>query len=139
MRDFRVTTIFDGATKIDSIYPARVYHAHLIKRMKALYTGRLMQILFLTELSRSKPTVTDYEVEVYESEKNTSTVRVSIRTGRYHLIRRHFEQIGHPVMGDPRYGRGNINTDGMKLKAMALQFRCPFKRRTINFDLKQSA
>ena len=81
-----------------------------------------------------KPAITDYEVEAYEPDKNTSTVRVSTRTGRYHQIRRHFEQIGHPVMGDPRYGRGNKNSDGMKLTAVALQFHCPFKRRTMIFE-----
>lgn len=86
-----------------------------------------------------KAAVTDYEVEAYESEKNTSTVRVFTRTGRYHQIRRHFDQIDHPVIGDPRYGSGNKNTDGMKLTAVALQFRCPFKRRTMVFDLKQLA
>jgi len=47
MRDFRVTTIFEGTTEIHSIYPALFVMRHLTKRMKALYTGRLMQILFL--------------------------------------------------------------------------------------------
>jgi acyl-CoA dehydrogenase family protein 9 len=47
MRDFRVTTIFEGTTEIHSIYPALFVMRHLTKRMKTLYTGRLMQILFL--------------------------------------------------------------------------------------------
>jgi acyl-CoA dehydrogenase family protein 9 len=47
MRDFRVTTIFEGTTEIHSIYPSLFIMRHLTKRMQALYTGRLMQILFL--------------------------------------------------------------------------------------------
>ena len=47
MRNFLVTTIFDGTTEIHSIYPALFITRHLAKRMQALYTGRLMQILFL--------------------------------------------------------------------------------------------
>lgn len=47
MRDFRVTTIFEATTEIHSIYPALFFMRHLTKRMQALYTGRLMQILFL--------------------------------------------------------------------------------------------
>jgi acyl-CoA dehydrogenase family protein 9 len=49
MRDFRVTTIFEGTTEIHSIYPALFVMRHLTKRMQALYTGRLMQILFLVK------------------------------------------------------------------------------------------
>jgi 23S rRNA-/tRNA-specific pseudouridylate synthase len=33
-----------------------------------------------------------------------SLVRVQIETGRTHQIRRHFAGIGHPVIGDGRYG-----------------------------------
>jgi tRNA pseudouridine32 synthase / 23S rRNA pseudouridine746 synthase len=58
-------------------------------------------------------------------ENHTSLLRVFIRTGRKHQIRRHLDMIGFPVPGDPRYGSGNKNTDGMCLTASALSFQCP--------------
>jgi 23S rRNA-/tRNA-specific pseudouridylate synthase len=33
-----------------------------------------------------------------------SLVLVRITTGRTHQIRRHLASIGHPILGDPRYG-----------------------------------
>jgi tRNA pseudouridine32 synthase/23S rRNA pseudouridine746 synthase len=42
--------------------------------------------------------------------------------------------IGHPVMGDPRYGSGNKNRSGLALTAVGLAFECPLGKGTI--DLK---
>ena len=75
-----------------------------------------------------KPAVTEFEVESYDPASNTATVNVIIKTGRLHQIRRHFEMTGFPVMGDPKYGKGNKNRDGLKLSAVSLGFRCPFCR-----------
>lgn len=61
-----------------------------------------------------------------ESAPGTTTLDVTIETGRQHQIRRHLESIGHPVLGDPRYGVGNKNRDGMRLAAVFLAFRDPF-------------
>jgi tRNA pseudouridine32 synthase/23S rRNA pseudouridine746 synthase len=80
-----------------------------------------------------KPAVTELAIISYDPERNVSVVRVIMRTGRYHQIRRHFNMIGCPVMGDPRYGRGNKNIGGMKLAAVALQFQCPFLKKTVEF------
>jgi len=73
-----------------------------------------------------KPAETEYTAVGYDPSSNTTWVDVTIRTGRKHQIRRHFEMIGCPVMGDPRYGAGNKNTEGLKLTATALEFDCPF-------------
>jgi tRNA pseudouridine32 synthase/23S rRNA pseudouridine746 synthase len=70
--------------------------------------------------------VTEFETDRYDAARNTTTADVRIVTGRLHQIRRHFAMIGFPVMGDPRYGMGNRNTDGLKLAAVALDFTCPF-------------
>jgi tRNA pseudouridine32 synthase/23S rRNA pseudouridine746 synthase len=82
-----------------------------------------------------KPSFTEFEVESYDPVKNTSMVTVRIKTGRLHQIRRHFEMIGFPVMGDPKYGKGNKNREGMKLRAVSLRFHCPFENREVRFTL----
>lgn len=70
--------------------------------------------------------VTAFDVVCYDEETHTSTAGIRIRTGRLHQIRRHFDLIGHPVMGgDPRYGRGNWDPEGLQLKATSLSFDCP--------------
>jgi tRNA pseudouridine32 synthase/23S rRNA pseudouridine746 synthase len=43
--------------------------------------------------------------------------------------------IGHPVMGDPKYGTGNKNKEGLKLTAVSLKFRCPFTNREVEFRI----
>jgi len=73
-----------------------------------------------------KEAITTFEVISYDRETHTSRVDVIIKTGRLHQIRRHFFMIGFPVMGDPRYGRGNKNEQGMMLEAVSLAFVCPF-------------
>ena len=69
----------------------------------------------------NKEAVSHYKV--LETREKTDLVEVIIETGRKHQIRLHMLALEHPVMGDPRYGRGNKNKDGMKLVAAALKFR----------------
>jgi len=79
--------------------------------------------------------LTEYEVLAYAPDTNSTRVRVSLKTGRRHQIRRHFDLVGFPVMGDPRYGRGNKNSDGMKLTAVSLAFSCPYRGGKVVFEL----
>jgi tRNA pseudouridine32 synthase/23S rRNA pseudouridine746 synthase len=80
-----------------------------------------------------KAALTEYEALSYDPATNTSKVVVRIKTGRLHQIRRHFDLIGHPVMGDPRYGTGNKNKKGLQLVADQLRFICPFAKREMIF------
>lgn len=73
-----------------------------------------------------KEASTEYEVLSYHPENNISLVKIFIRTGRLHQIRRHFAMLGHPVMGDPQYGESNKNREGLRLAAVSLMFACPF-------------
>ena len=91
----------------------------------------------ITQPLDGKAAVTEFVVDKYDPEKNTSIVDVVIRTGRRHQIRRHFEIIGFPVMGDPKYGDDNKNKDGMKIIAIGLTLQCPFNHREVVFELDQ--
>ncbi|MBH47192.1 MAG: RNA pseudouridine synthase [Halobacteriovorax sp.] len=59
-------------------------------------------------------------------------VEARLATGRKHQIRIHFEAFGHPVIGDPKYGKGNKNREGLRLQAYRLSYDCPMSKKRIN-------
>lgn len=69
------------------------------------------------------------------SEVVTTKVEVELHTGRLHQIRRHFAMLDFPVYGDPKYGKNNKNSDGMRLKATRLEFKDPFTQTWIVAEL----
>ncbi|OGQ99701.1 MAG: hypothetical protein A2505_09360 [Deltaproteobacteria bacterium RIFOXYD12_FULL_55_16] len=82
-----------------------------------------------------KPAFTSYILTAYDPASNTSVAEVTLKTGRLHQIRRHFALLGHPVLGDPKYGVGNKNSTGMELVAHRLAFRCPFTGKEVRLSL----
>lgn len=60
----------------------------------------------------------------YQKLKNSSIaslVEIELHTGRLHQIRKHFSLLGHAVMGDPLYGKGNKDDAGLQLVAYHLE------------------
>ena len=72
--------------------------------------------------------------EVVELLPQDTLVDVSLETGRTHQIRTHFAAIGHPVVGDPRYGHGERHGLGRQfLHASRLSFRHPVTGQGLSF------
>ncbi|MFP5457901.1 MAG: RluA family pseudouridine synthase [Bacteriovoracia bacterium] len=80
---------------------------------------------------------TKYKVVARLPEKRL-LVELKPITGRLHQIRRHLELLGCGVWGDPKYGKGNKNREGMKLAAIGLEFFDPWDHGPRHFHYKPS-
>ncbi|NTV89244.1 MAG: RluA family pseudouridine synthase [Clostridiales bacterium] len=63
--------------------------------------------------------ITKYKVLEYEGDADISRLEIELVTGRTHQIRAHMASIGHPVIGDGKYGKNSVNRP-LKMKQQAL-------------------
>ena len=87
------------------------------------------------DLLRGKEAETSFKV--IERFKETTFVECALKTGRTHQIRVHMTYIGHPVIGDPVYGKGNrkIYDDGQLLFAHEIHFIHPRTKKEMTFSV----
>lgn len=78
-----------------------------------------------------KPSITDFKV--VERFDNYSLLNISIITGRRHQIRVHLFSIGHPVVGDLRYGERKIQEQYQRLMlhAQKIEFNLPGNKKML--------
>ncbi len=71
-----------------------------------------------------KPATTQYKVLQESASAKHSLVELKPRTGRTHQLRVHLQKLGHPIVGDPLYGRGAYG-DRLYLHAQKLRITLP--------------
>jgi 23S rRNA pseudouridine1911/1915/1917 synthase len=90
---------------------------------------------------RSRNALTKYKV--LERFKDASLLEITLGTGRTHQIRVHLAYIGHPILGDLKYGTTMIGMPRTALHAKMLGFIHPAKKKYMKFktelprDIKQ--
>ena len=63
--------------------------------------------IFQKETEGAAHIITEYEPLYTEGE--TTLLKVTLVTGKSHQIRAHLSSIGHPIIGDPKYGERKVN------------------------------
>jgi 23S rRNA pseudouridine955/2504/2580 synthase len=96
------TVILAKSSSSAGIYGRQVKEIGLDKLYLALVAGIPDESGIITEPLDEKESETRYEVLAKGS--GCSLLAVVPISGRMHQIRRHMEMIGHPVLGDKRYG-----------------------------------
>ncbi len=74
--------------------------------------------------------------EVLSEEKGLSLLQVRLFTGRYHQIRAQLAAIGHPILGDFRYGAKAPFEEGIALCHAKLEFFHPVSKEKLSFNIK---
>ena len=94
----------------------------------------------IVEGGRGKRAVTHWKL--LERLRDASLVECSLETGRTHQVRVHMASIGHPLLGDPVYGRSKAHRDLLKslgfqrqaLHAARLGFTHPVTKNRLSFS-----
>ena len=79
----------------------------------------------------AKLAVLNYEVEKHKS--HSTLVSIDLETGRYHQIRAQFSVIGHPIVGDKKYGSKKGNGEEIHLHCWELYFDHPVTNEELSF------
>jgi tRNA pseudouridine32 synthase/23S rRNA pseudouridine746 synthase len=112
--------------------------SQLFASAKSELLHKQYQVLALGDLSEAgeialaldgKNALTRYRPLRADVALNATWLEIELVTGRKHQIRRHLAALGHPVLGDPRYGKGNAHPAGLQLYATELSFTCPLTRK----------
>lgn len=123
-------------TKATAAKLSKGFEQHQIKKVyQAQVLGRTENKGVIDRALDGKPALTYYECIHYDADTQQTLLHIRIETGRMHQIRRHLAAIGHPVMGDPKYGSGNKNREGLQLSATELSFDCPETRQPVCFKI----
>ncbi len=83
--------------------------------------------------SSSRKAFTGYRV--IERLRNATVLKILPKTGRTHQIRVHLSYIGHPILGDIRYG-GSIALNRQALHAKTIGFEHPVSGKYMEFTSK---
>ena len=127
----------------------RMFKEHQIKKTYLAWCvgsvperGSIQAALKKNKTSASESARTDFDR--IKSERGFTLVRVFPLTGRFHQIRRHFDGIGHPLVGDPLYGKEldwlsffKGGKSELMLLAESVEFMHPVSRRKILIRTKE--
>ena len=142
--------VFAKTSKCASRISEQIRQGKLIKKYHATVKGSLKNsncrlVNYLVKDERAnKVKVFDREVpnskrceleyNVIKKEGENTIVDVHLLTGRSHQIRSQFAHIGHPLLGDTKYG-GPKSNNGIALESYYLGFNHPTTGEFVEFSL----
>jgi len=104
--------VFGGPTNESGVSTSRILETK-DKRVRLVRDGR----------RGGKEAITNWKVE--QKFPVNSLMRIKIETGRRAQIRLHMSEMGCPVVGDTRYGRGKASVNRLCLHASSIGFEHP--------------
>ena len=72
--------------------------------------------------------------KVLKQTEEFALLEIDLLTGRKHQARVHLADIGHPVVGDDRYGKGKEPHKRLALHATSISFTHPYSGKQVTFE-----
>ncbi len=100
------------------------------------YLAENSQFVVYSTKDKSRGKLSHTEYKVLKETKDFSLVEIHLVTGRKNQIRVHLAEVGHPVVGDKKYGPVDKEHKRLALHATAISFKHPFNGREMTLTSK---
>lgn len=125
----------DHWLETEKIYLA-VVHGKLAKKSDTIISNLMENKAHMVYSSKDpkKGSIAKTKYRVVKEKDEFSLVEINLLTGRKNQIRVHFSEMGHPVVGDKKYGNGPRVHKRLALHARSITFTHPFTGKRMNFE-----
>jgi len=122
--------------EVRKIYRARVEgEAPLARRLEHYLSPEAVPRVLVSETPKGDFKASALTLRRLDADGKTSLVEIELETGRKHQIRAQLSEIGHPILGDKKYGARTAWSAGIALVAFRLEFNQPVTGAPIVLEL----